>query len=288
MSRTKSPPDSFHTACILHLIQIYVPVSGVSNQLIPTLLHDPAVRVEYRRGVALSWNRWISTGDGLTSTIFVVEDEPDVRELLRVTLEGDGHVVKTAQNGVAAKRIIENLKPDLILLDVGMPGIDGFELARRIRETSAVPIIFVTAAVAEADQLRGFGVGGNDYIVKPFSLAVLRARVREQLKTSRPQMTETITLGNVQINTADRIVQCNGVTLELTSYEYRLLELLGSRVGKLVRKSEILNKIWDDEYADPHVIENTLYRLRAKLAASGANRDLITTHRGMGFRANRR
>lgn len=222
----------------------------------------------------------------MSSRILVVDDDADILELLRVVLEGEGYVVDCASSAESAEQVARAKSPDLMLLDVGLPRIRGFELARRIRKFSDAPIIFVTAATTEGEQLEGFSAGGDDYITKPFLPNILKARVRARLgqKMSRPK---TVTdLGDLRFDSDSRLVTHRGNPIELTRHEYLVLEVLCSRPGRTVSKEELLEFVWGSDWGDGHIVENTIHRLRAKLKQSGIEREVISTHRGLGYRAN--
>lgn len=220
--------------------------------------------------------------------ILVVDDNPDISSLLKVLLEGDGHTVDCAPTAERAEQTARSVSPDLIIVDVGLPGMRGPELVRRLRKFTDVPIIFLTAATSEADQLEGFASGGNDYVLKPFLPHVLKARVRAHLERTGPRRHAIIDLGDVQVDVSSRLVTVQGSSIELTRHEYGMLAVLSENLGRILSKSELMSAVWGDDWGDGHVVENTLHRLRSKLHDAGAARSVITTHRGLGYRANRR
>lgn len=223
----------------------------------------------------------------MTSRILVVDDNPDISSLLKVLLEGDGHVVDCASTAERAEQTARSIPPDLVIVDVGLPGMRGPELVRRLRTFTDVPIIFLTAATSEADQLEGFAAGGNDYVLKPFLPHVLKARVRAHLERSGPRRHAVIDLGDLQVDVSSRSVSVDGSSIELTRHEYGMLAVLCENLGRILNKSELMGAVWGDDWGDGHVVENTLHRLRSKLRDAGVTRSVITTHRGLGYRANR-
>lgn len=223
----------------------------------------------------------------MTSRILVVDDNPDIAMLLKVLLEGDGYQVDTSATAEKGEQIARSTTPDLVIVDVGLPGMRGHELVRRLRTFTDVPIIFLTAATSEADQLEGFAAGGSDYVLKPFLPHVLKARVRAHLEQRGPRKHSVIDLGDVQIDLSARSVTAGPTTIDFTRHEYAMFAVLSENTGHILSKSEIMGSVWGDDWGDGHVVENTLHRLRAKLKQAGVTRSVITTHRGLGYRANR-
>lgn len=222
----------------------------------------------------------------MAKRILVVDDNADILDLLRVLLEGEGYVVDCASSAESAEQIARTTSPDLMMLDVGLPRVRGFELARRIRKFSDAPIIFVTAATSEGEQLEGFSAGGDDYITKPFLPNILKARVRARLSQSLLRSNTVVDLGDLKFDSESRLVTSRGNPIELTRHEYLMLEVLCSRSGRIVSKEELLDLVWGSDWGDGHIVENTVHRLRAKLKHSGIEREVISTHRGLGYRAN--
>ena len=216
--------------------------------------------------------------------ILVVDDDPDLTDLVRELLRGEGHSISVAPTGERAEQIARARTPDLIILDVDLPGMKGPEVCRRLREFSTAPILFLTAASSEADQIVGFTAGADDYVTKPFGPHVLLARVRTLLArgtrtTSGPKM-----IANVEIDSNAQVVMVDGQLIELTKTEYDVLTTLATREGHIISKVELLRAVWGEWFGDDHVIEVTISRLRSKLIRAGAPERLITTHRGLGYR----
>lgn len=219
-----------------------------------------------------------------TRHILVVDDDPDLTDLVRVLLKGEGHTISVASTGEQAEQIARARIPDLVILDVDLPGMKGPEVCRRLREFSTAPILFLTAASSDADQIVGFTAGADDYVIKPFGPHVLLARVRTLLgrgtrATSGPKL-----IDNVEIDANAQVVTVAGQRIELTKTEYDVLTTLAHREGHIISKVELLREVWGEWYGDDHVLEVTISRLRTKLVRAGAPSGLITTHRGLGYR----
>ncbi len=216
--------------------------------------------------------------------ILVVDDDPDLTDLVRELLHGEGHSISVAPNGERAEQIARARPPDLIILDVDLPGMKGPEVCRRLREFSTAPILFLTAASSEADQIVGFTAGADDYVTKPFGPHVLLARVRTLLARGTRTTSGPKLIGNVQIDANAQVVTVDGILIDLTKTEYDVLTTLSAREGHIISKSDLVHEVWGEWFGDSHVIEVTISRLRAKLVRAGAPDRLITTHRGIGYR----
>lgn len=221
--------------------------------------------------------------------ILVVEDEERMVRFIRLNLEYDGFKVSEALNGTQAIHKIRNALPDLILLDVMLPDIDGFEVLRMIREVSNVPVIMLTAKGEEDDRVRGLEIGADDYITKPFSPRELVSRVRAVLR--RTEMAAGSTHGLIEVN--DRLkldfdrreVWVEGQLVSLRPTEYRLLYHLVKNAGWVVTHDQLLAKVWGYEYRDePHYVRLYINYLRKKLEEDPANPKYILTERGVGYR----
>jgi DNA-binding response OmpR family regulator len=221
--------------------------------------------------------------------ILVVEDEERMVRFIRLNLEYDGFQVSEALNGVEAINKIRNVLPDLILLDVMLPDIDGFEVLRMIREISNVPVIMLTAKGEEDDRVRGLEMGADDYITKPFSPRELVSRVKAVLRR-----TETATGGTHGLIEVDerlkldfdrREVWVDGKLVNLRPTEYRLLYHLVKNAGWVVTHDQLLTKVWGYEYRDePHYVRLYINYLRKKIEEDPANPRYILTERGVGYR----
>lgn len=220
------------------------------------------------------------------ATILVVDDEPEIVSMLEEYFTGMGFRVLTALDGATAlKRAEQN--PDLIVLDVGMPLMDGYAVCRRLREHLTCPIVFLTARVEDVDALEGFEAGADDYVLKPFSLAVLGARVRAHLARDRRQQvrTEVRFDGDIVIDFRGRTVAVAGEPVELTRREFDIVAFLSKHPGQAFERDRIHERVggWENE-SDSQVVTEHIRRIRKKLAAAGASPDPIETIWGMGYR----
>ena len=216
--------------------------------------------------------------------LLVVDDEPTILELLSGSLRLAGFEVVTAATGTGAVRAAASSRPDLVLLDVMMPDGDGFEALRRIRSAgSEVPVIFLTARDEVPDRVRGFAVGGDDYLTKPFSLEELLGRIRAVLKRTRPGAPRArLRVAGLELDEDAHEVRRDGALVALTPTEYRLLRYLMVNPGRLVSKGEILDHVWEhDPDRDDSAVEPVLSYLRRKVD-QGEPR-LIHTVRGFGY-----
>jgi DNA-binding response OmpR family regulator len=224
--------------------------------------------------------------------ILVVEDEPDVAELLRYHLGKDGYAVLVAPTGAEVPRRARDARPDLILLDVMVPGLNGWDVCRRLKtepETCAIPVIMVTGRVGEADKVLGFELGAEDYVTKPFSPRELLARIRAVLRRGRtpgdPEPVRRLRAGDVEIDRERFQVTLSGHAVELTPKEFELLATLAGAPGRVFRRDELLDRVWGrDGFVEPRTVDVHLARLRAKLEAIGPRALPIETVRGVGYR----
>lgn len=221
-------------------------------------------------------------------SILVVEDEEDIRELISYNLAREGFKVSSVASGEAALKAVKTALPDLVLLDLMLPGLDGLEVCRQIRAhaaSSRVPVLMVTAKGEEADVVTGLELGADDYIVKPFSPRVLLARVRAALRRSDAPKIDpgaTITIGDLSINPGRHEVTVGGELLELTLTEFRMLHLLASRPGWVFTRYQIIEAIHGENYlVTDRSVDVQVVGLRKKLGTAG---QLIETVRGIGYR----
>lgn len=220
------------------------------------------------------------------TTVLVVDDEPDIVELLEEYLSDQGFHVLTAKDGATALKRAQQ-KPDLIVLDVGMPEMDGYTVCRRIREHLSCPILFLTARVEDVDALEGFEAGADDYVLKPFSLAVLGARIRAHLNREQRRQTKAEVRfdGNIVIDYSARTVSVAGSAVELTRREFDIVSFLSKHPGQVFERDRIHERVggWENE-SDPSVVTEHIRRIRKKLAKAGAENDPVETVWGMGYR----
>lgn len=217
--------------------------------------------------------------------LLAVDDEAGILRLIKLELTAQGFRVMTASNGEEALRIVEERRPDCVLLDVVMPEITGLEVMRRIRERSNTPIILVTAKDKDADKVRGLELGADDYIVKPFSLDELGARIRAVLRRTTGQDSERIVrAANVEIDLTRRLVKRDGELVSVTRTEWLLLQHLAANAGKVILNAELLSKVWGPEYRDDlQYLRVWVSRLRHKLEPEPGNPRIIKTLQGIGY-----
>jgi two-component system, OmpR family, phosphate regulon response regulator PhoB len=220
--------------------------------------------------------------------VLVVEDEPDIRRLVVLHLERDGFRCRTASNGPDALREARATVPDLVVLDLMLPQLDGLEVCRRLRSdatTAGVPIIMLTAKSDEVDRVVGLEVGADDYVGKPFSPKELVARVRAVLRRSRPdQVSRVLSVGPVALDPARHIVTVEGKAVELTPKEFDLLQALLEAAGRVLSREHLLNHVWGYARADEiesRTVDVHIRRLRAKLGHTGGR---IATVKSVGYR----
>lgn len=220
------------------------------------------------------------------ATVLVVDDEPDITTLMRDFLEAAGYRVLAAPDGSSALTTLERHDVDCILLDIMMPGLSGFDVLRRIRETRDVPVLFLTAKDEDSDKIRGLGLGGDDYIVKSATPGEIVARVAAVLRRTRrdePQAAATLDFGRLSIDPRAREVRVDGELVSLTAREFDLLELLASHPRQVLTRDTIFERLWGP-YGDRHSLTVHIGRLRDKIERDPANPDYITTVWGVGYR----
>jgi two-component system OmpR family response regulator len=211
--------------------------------------------------------------------VLVVEDEPTLNMVLTQALREVGYAVDAADNGREALYKATTWPYDVILLDVMLPGLDGWQILTQLRRTHQTPVLMLTARDSVPDRVRGLDVGADDYVVKPFSLAEVLARVRALIRRSAGLAAGVITIGNVVIDTSARLVTLDGGPIVLTGREYAILEMLALQRGKVVTKSQIYDHICDEnDDTFSNLIEVHVSNLRKKLG-----KDLIATRRGLGY-----
>src|SRR5437899_4273370 len=222
--------------------------------------------------------------------IFVVEDEEDIARLIRHNLQAAGYDVQTFLNGstVVAQALRE--QPSLFLLDVMLPGMDGFDLCRQIRLTTALaktPVIFLTAKTDESDRVKGLELGGDDYITKPFSPRELVARIRTVLRGLGHSSTgtEVLRFGDLEIDISSMTVQVGGHNVLTTVREFRLLEYLASHRGRVLTHHQLLDAVWKETpFVTPRSIDVYIRRLREKIERDPRHPEYLKTLRGIGYR----
>lgn len=222
-------------------------------------------------------------------TILIVDDESRIRDFVRMNLELERYSVEEAQNGLEALEKLREILPDLIILDVSMPEMDGFEALRQIRVVSTVPVIMLTVRQSEADKIRGLDLGADDYLAKPFSPPELLSRIRALLRRSfmapPARKTRIVVDPDLTIDFSRREVTVRGQKVVLRPTEYRLLYHLVSNAGRLLTHETLLSKVWGHEYRDEsHYLRLYITYLRQKLEKDPAHPHYILTERGLGYR----
>jgi two-component system phosphate regulon response regulator PhoB len=216
--------------------------------------------------------------------VLVVDDEPTVREVVVGYLRRDGHDVAEAADGNAALDLLDADPPDLVVLDMMLPGVNGLDILRRVRATSDVPVIMLTARAEESDRVSGLELGADDYVVKPFSLPELMARVRAILRRTNPErIASVLTVGDIELDRDSHRVTRNGRQVHLGPTEFRLLEFLMQSPGRVFSRAQLLDGVWGrNVYVDERTVDVHIGRLR-KAMMRGNDRDPVRTVRGAGY-----
>jgi two-component system response regulator MtrA len=220
--------------------------------------------------------------------ILLVEDDRSLREVVRISLTREGYQVLEAGDGRRALELFSLQQPDLVLLDVMLPLLDGFEVCREIRRSSLIPIIMLTARADTVDVVVGLESGADDYVTKPFEFPELLARIRAVLRRARGPQTETATvrLGPLELDPDSYTARRAGEPLHLTATEFRLLAELARHRGMVLTRDQLLERVWGYHYlGDSRLVDVHIQRLRAKVEEDAAHPALILTVRGIGYRA---
>ena len=228
------------------------------------------------------------TYDGRVTTILLVEDDERISEPLLRVLGGEGYEVVHTSTGGDGLAAVESRSPDLLLLDLTLPDIDGLDVCRKVREERPeLPIIMLTARAEEMDIIVGLGAGADDYVPKPFRLAELVARIKARLRVAQVahQIPRELTGGPLRVNTESRRAYLNGDELELTSKEFDLLALLMSKPDATFTREQIMSTVWDENYwGSTRTLDTHISTLRRKIGDDSDPPTLIVTVRGVGFR----
>jgi DNA-binding response OmpR family regulator len=225
------------------------------------------------------------------TTIVAADDDPQLLRLVTRNLEFEGYEVLPASDGKLALEQVEAHTPDLVLLDVMMPRMDGFTVCQRVREFSTVPVIIVTARGQDEDKVRGLDLGADDYLTKPYSVDELLARVRAVLRRAQFTANEhahalgtTIAIGDLVVDYAQHLVTMGGQEVPLTPIEYRLLADLAHNAGRVVTQDLLLEHVWGSEYlGESHMLQVNINRLRHKIEADPTHPHYILTKVGIGY-----
>jgi DNA-binding response OmpR family regulator len=232
----------------------------------------------------------------MAETILIVEDEPSLQETLAYNLKKEGYVVETVGDGRAALEAARKLKPDLLVLDIMLPELDGFEVARILRKEMITPILMLTARDDEIDRVVGLEVGADDYLTKPFSMRELMARVKAQLRRARLLREElgrptteiaheTLVFGNLVLDLTRREVTLNGKPLQLKPQEYELLVFFAEHRGQMLSREFVLERVWGwDFIGDSRTVDVHVRWLRQKIEQDSSLPERIVTVRGGGYR----
>jgi two-component system response regulator MtrA len=222
----------------------------------------------------------------MTSRILVVDDDTALAEMIGIVLEAEGFEALFCADGDAALEAFRTGRPDLILLDLMLPGMDGIEICTRIRAESGIPIIMLTARTDTADVVRGLESGADDYIVKPFNPKELVARIRTRLRPAPTEPGETLRIGDLTVDVLAHEVRRGDQPISLTPLEFELLVALASKPQQVFSREMLLEQVWGYHYkADTRLVNVHVQRLRAKVEPDPDNPRIVTTVRGVGYRA---
>ena len=224
--------------------------------------------------------------------VLIVDDEKDIVDLVAYNLEKEGHEVLKAYDGERAMQIVRSKAPDLVVLDLMLPGIQGLEVCKRLRQdppTALIPIIMLTAKGDEIDKILGLEVGADDYITKPFSVKELMARVKALLRRTdvrkAPDKVETFEFKGLRIDLKSYEVTVNGRNVKLSPTEFKLLRFLAQNAGRVYSRDQILDRVWGDEsYVEPRTVDVHVRRLRAQIEKDENSPNYIVTVRGAGYK----
>jgi DNA-binding response OmpR family regulator len=227
----------------------------------------------------------------MTHRVLVVDDEPSVTDLLAYNLRKAHYDVSIAADGREALHLAGEFKPDLILLDLMIPEVDGLDVCRELRKTSNVPVIMITALGEETDRVVGLELGADDYVTKPFSMRELMARIKAVLRRAKNENTEPSTIisgaGNLRMDVESRTVTVAHFAIELTRLEFDLLHRLLINSGRVLTRERLLEQAWGYDFVgDTRAVDSAVKRLRAKLRDASPEADCIESVRGLGYRVN--
>jgi DNA-binding response OmpR family regulator len=215
--------------------------------------------------------------------ILIADDDEDLTTAVGWCLEADGFTVTARHDGVTALEAFEAESADAVILDVMMPGMDGFQLCRRIRQMSNVPILMLSARDAEFDQVQALTIGADDYVTKPYRPMELVARVKALLRRSSYMESARMTFGALEVNKEQRQAFVSGQLVDLSSLEFDLLVALVSRPQRVLSREHLVSLVWEDFYGEERLVDAHIYKLRKKLTASGLDPCPIVTVRGTGY-----
>jgi two-component system, OmpR family, KDP operon response regulator KdpE len=222
------------------------------------------------------------------TVIVVIEDDPQIRRFLRTGLESHGFQIQEAETGGQGLAEAANRKPDLVILDLGLPDMDGVEVVRKIREWSALPVIVLSARATETDKVAALDAGADDYLTKPFGMSELLARIRVALRHAQGLAQDkggVFAVANLKVDLAHRRIQVDGAEVHLTPIEYRLLAVLVKHAGRVLTHRQLLKEVWGPGYVErSHYLRVHMAGLRHKLEADPARPRFLLTEAGVGYR----
>jgi len=220
--------------------------------------------------------------------ILVVDDEPAIRRFLRTSLSAYGHTIEEAPGGEDALKIVAVGHPDLVILDLGLPDMDGVEVTRRLREWTKIPIIILSVREHEDDKIAALDAGADDYLTKPFGIGELMARIRVAVRRSvQPEEEPIFQTGDLTVDMAHRTVSVRGEPITLTPTEYDILRTLVNHAGKVLTHRQLLRAVWGAAYeSETHLLRVNVSNLRHKLEADASRPAYILTEPGVGYRLN--
>jgi two-component system response regulator MtrA len=222
----------------------------------------------------------------MNARILVVDDDTAISEMIGIVLRGEGYEPQFAGDGGEAIDLFRSMRPDLVLLDLMLPGIDGIQVCAAIRAESGVPIIMLTAKGETTDVVKGLESGADDYIVKPFNPKELVARIRTRLRPVLPETTETVGIGDLSIDVQGHEVRRGSERISLTPLEFQLLLALAAKPQQVFTREMLLEQVWGYHYkADTRLVNVHVQRLRAKVEHDPDNPQIVMTVRGVGYRA---
>lgn len=233
-------------------------------------------------------------GDSKQTLIMIVDDDAALGEMLSIVLNGSGFETVICQDGLRAVEMFPTLHPDLVLLDIMLPGLDGVQVARRIRQTADTPIIMLTAKSDTTDVVKGLEAGADDYVVKPFEVVELMARIKARLRILRrstssngagTELPEFLHCGILEMNRVQHTVRKNGTELHLTPMEFELLYVLAAHEGEPLSRTSLLKQVWGyDDDGDTRLVNVHVQRLRMKVESNPEKPQIVQTVRGIGYK----
>ena len=222
----------------------------------------------------------------MKNTVLVIDDEIQIRRLLRVVLEGAGYVTREAENGVLGLQAVAGIRPDVVLLDMGLPDMNGLLVLERLREWSRVPVVVLTVQDSESDKVSALDAGADDYVTKPFGSAELLARIRAALRRVQPEDEKAVfSQGGLEVDLVARTVRRDGAEISLTPTEWSMLALLIRHAGRIVTHHQILREVWgagSEKHRD--YLRVYFSHLRKKVERDASHPELIVNEPGVGYR----